>query len=161
MIECKTVDVDFASNARFRFNAEREINATPEHLFELFEDADAWPAWAMPITNVEWTSPKPYDIGTTRTVSMIGGMIGEEVFIAWERGKHMAFCFTRCNMPGTVSFSEDYRVTDLGNGRCRLSWTMALHPEGASKVSLILFGPLMNLGLSYLLKSFARYAETH
>ena len=35
----------------------------------------------MPIQKVEWTSPKPYGVGTTRSVHMMGDMVGYEEFI--------------------------------------------------------------------------------
>ena len=34
---------------------------------------------------MEWTSPKPFGLGTTRTVTMSGDLAGYEEFIAWER----------------------------------------------------------------------------
>lgn len=66
---------------------------TPEQLFEVFADAESWPHWATVITDVEWTSPEPRGVGTARTVTMRGGIIGDEEFLAWEPFSHMAFRF--------------------------------------------------------------------
>ena len=97
---------------------------TPEQLFEVLSDAESWPQWASVITNVAWTSPQPYDIGTTRTVTMRGGIIGHEEFLAWEPYSHMAFRFNDASTTSIAAFAEDYWIVptdrrlppDLGDG---------------------------------------------
>ena len=54
-------------------------------------DGPTWCEW-LPITNVTWTSPEPFSVGTTRTVE-IGNEKVEEYFFAWEDGRRMAFSF--------------------------------------------------------------------
>src|SRR5690606_18256613 len=122
---CTVVDMSFFETAPARFSAAVVVRARPEQIFAVFEDAEAWTVWADPIRHVEWTSPPPYGLGTTRTVSMSGGMVGDEVFIAWEPYRRMAFCFTAASMGSVESFAEDYRVEDLGDGSVRVTWTMA------------------------------------
>lgn len=158
MNRCRDVGMDFFDTAPARFVAEVEVRATPGQIFDAFEDAEAWPAWALPIRRVEWTSPKPFGVGTTRTVTMIGG-VGKEVFIAWERGRHMAFRFTETSMPQTAAFAEDYLVTDLGGGRTRVRWTMAMEPTGASAVVVRVVGFAMRWGLRVMLNRFRGYVE--
>lgn len=160
MFPCKTVGLDFLETASHRFHAEEIIAATPEQIFEVFEDAHAWTVWATPIQKVEWTSPKPFGLGTTRTVSMSGGLVGEEVFIAWERGKRMAFCFTAMSRDSMESFAEDYQVTDLGDGTCRAQWTMAMQPRGFSKVMLTVFSPVMAWFNRRMFRSFRQQVES-
>ncbi|MBB3047976.1 uncharacterized protein YndB with AHSA1/START domain [Litorivivens lipolytica] len=160
MFDCKVVDLTFLETARNRFQAEVEIDATPEQIFESFENADDWTRWAPPIQKVEWTSPKPFGLGTTRTVSMSGGMVGDEVFIAWDYPKRMAFCFTACSKSMTESFAEDYIVTPLDNGKTRVQWTMAMEAKGIGNVTMPLFSPLMGLGLKWMLKRFKKLVET-
>ena len=159
MFPCKKVGLDFLSSAPARFDAQVEVHATPEQIFEVFEDAHAWTVWAPPITNVDWTSPKPYGVGTTRTVSMIGGLVGYEEFIAWERGKRMAFCFVGASRNNVSAFAEDYRVTALGAGKTRVEWTMAMEPAGVGKWTMPLFAPVMRFGLQWMLGRFGRYVE--
>lgn len=151
------IDLSFFQTARFRFRATVEIDCSPDQLFDVFEDADAWPVWAGAITNVEWTSPKPFGVGTTRIVTMSGGMEGHEEFIAWERGARMSFKFTHSNKNNLHAFGEDYIVTDLGNGRCQLQWIMAMQPRGASVVFLSLFKPVMGWFVQRLANNLAKY----
>jgi hypothetical protein len=54
------------------FKAEEIIKARPEVIFDVLEDPLSWTVWAFPIQKVEWTSPKPFGIGTTRSVHMMG-----------------------------------------------------------------------------------------
>lgn len=158
MNACRAVGMEFFDEAPARFVAEVEVAATPEEIFDAFEDAASWPAWALPIKHVEWTSPPPFGVGTTRTVTMIGG-VGKEVFIAWERGRRMAFRFTETSMPNTAAFAEDYQVTDLGNGRTRVRWIMAMEPTGPSAAMLRVLGFAMRLGLQLMLNRFRAHVE--
>ena len=158
MNSCVEVDANYVNIAPKVFTALVEVNATPEQVFEVFEDADAWPAWAMPIKKVTWTSEKPYGVGTTRTVEMIG-MTGDEVFIAWDYPRHMAFCFTHCTETLIASFAEDYIVKDLGNGKTSVQWTMAMTPQGFGKLTMALFGPFMGMGLQWMLNGFKKYTN--
>ncbi|WP_372809797.1 SRPBCC family protein [Litorivivens sp.] len=159
MFECTAVDLTFLETARNCYKASVDINATPEQIFESFEDAEDWTRWAPPIQKVEWTSPKPFGLGTTRTVSMSGGMVGDEVFIAWDYPKRMAFCFTACSKPMTESFAEDYVVTPLDNGMTRVEWTMAMEVKGAGRITLPLFSPFMKIGVKWMLKRFKKLVE--
>lgn len=152
----KPVDLSFFETTRFSFPVDVELDCTPEQLFDVFEDAHAWTVWAAALEKVEWTSPKPFGRGTTRTVSLPGGRIGEEVFFEWERPNRMAFYFAKGNMP-LEAFAEDYIVTDLGDGRCNLRWTMALVPTGAGKVLMPLFKPVMHWYLRGMMKSLKKY----
>ncbi|WP_084418595.1 SRPBCC family protein [Henriciella litoralis] len=90
----------------------------PEVLWAALLDGDTWTKW-LPITKVEWTSPKPYKVGTTRTV-WIGSQIVEEVFFAWDEGSRMAFRFDRTTLPLNAGV-EDYQVHATETG-CRLDW---------------------------------------
>ena len=152
----KSVTLDYFDTNSLSWPVEIELDCTPDQLFDSFEDPVSWTIWAGAIKHVEWTSPKPFGPGTTRTVTMVGGGVGEEVFFVWERGKRMAFHFTRGNLP-IETFAEDYLVTDLGNGRCKLRWTVSLTPTGIQKYTMPLFSPMMGFFLGRMMKSLQRY----
>jgi hypothetical protein len=160
-VACTKVGLEFLEQTANVFKAEEIIRATPEQIFDVFEDAHAWTVWALPIQNVEWTSPKPFGVGTTRTVSMMGGLVGYEEFIAWERGKRMAFTFAGCTLDTVESFIEDYRVTDLGDGTCRAEWYMALQTRGFSSRMMWLTRPLMRFANGWMFRRFKRYVEAY
>ena len=158
MHPCIVVDDNYVNIAPKKYVASVEVNATAEQVFEVFEDANAWPAWAMPIKKVTWTSEKPYGLGTTRIVEMIG-LTGDETFIAWDYPKHMAFCFTEMSESLIESFAEDYVVTPLENGKTRVQWTMAMTPRSYGKITMAIFGPFMGISLQWMLNGFKKYVN--
>ncbi len=159
--QCEDVGLEFFDEAPTRYAASVEIAATPDEVFDAFLDADAWTRWAWPITKVEWTSGFPIEVGSTRTVYMRGGLIGYEEFIAYEQGVRMAFRFNEASTQGVQAFAEDYRVTDLGAGRCRVDWTMAMKNarQGPGFVSA-LTDPVMGFMVRRMLRKFGRLVES-
>lgn len=157
---CDKVGVEFFDTAPTIHRARTEVAASPERVFALLLDADAWVAWAFPITGVEWTSGFPLEVGSTRNVHMRGGLVGYEEFIAYEHGVRMAFRFNEASKKNIRAFAEDYQVTDLGGGRCVVEWTMAMDtgrtPGFMDKVT----SPVMTAGLKYMLSRFAKLLES-
>lgn len=158
MFPCERVDLSFIESAPFRFRNSVDLAITPEQLFEVLADAQAWPRWASVITKVTWTSPEPRGVGATRTVEMRGSIVGDEEFLAWEPFTHMAFRFNECSTRAVAAFAEDYRV-EVTPGGCRLTWTMAQKPAGASRLAMRVFAPLLNLALRRFLSNLRRYTD--
>ncbi|AXN44093.1 Polyketide cyclase / dehydrase and lipid transport [Mycobacterium marinum] len=162
MFPCERVDLSFvdpdSGQAPFLYRNSVDLAITPEQLFEVLSDAQSWPSWAPVITKVTWTSPPPFRVGTTRTVEMRGGLVGNEEFIAWEPFSHMAFRFNECSTQAVAAFAEDYRVEVIPGG-CRLTWTMAQKPAGPARLGMMLFGPLLNLGLRRFLRKLRSYTD--
>jgi len=158
MFPCERVDLSFLENAPFRFHNSVDLAITPEQLFEVLGDAEAWPRWAKAITKVTWTSPEPRGVGTTRIVNMHGGLVGDEEFLAWEPFTRMAFRFNECSTRAVAAFAEDYQV-DVIPGGCRLTWTMAQKPAGPARVAMVAVGPLLNLGLRRFLSNLRGYTD--
>ncbi|MDX1506184.1 MAG: SRPBCC family protein [Spongiibacter sp.] len=156
---CTPVDMTFFERVAFCYVAEEVFDVSAARVFASFENADDWPRWAPPIQRVEWTSPQPFGMGTTRTVHMVGGLVGYEEFIAWERGREMAFCFVACSKDYIESFAERYEVEELAADRCRVRWSMAMKPKGFSRYFLPLFSPVMTVGVKYMLKNLKNYVE--
>jgi hypothetical protein len=158
MFGCEHVDLSFIDTAPFRFRNSVDLAITPEQLFEVFADAESWPRWATVITKVTWTSPEPRGVGTTRTVHMRGGIVGNEEFLAWEPFTHMAFRFNECSTRAVAAFAEDYRVEVIPGG-CRLTWTMAQKPAGPARPAMFVVGPLLDLALRRFLSNLRSYTD--
>lgn len=157
---CELVDLDFIGHAPFRFVSTVELSITPEQLFEVLGDAESWPHWATVITKVEWTSPEPRGVGTTRTVSMRGHIVGDEEFLAWEPYSHMAFRFNQSTSNAIAAFAEDYRVVETEDG-CHLTWVMAMKPAGiAARIGMELGRPVMGWLFQRFLHNLNRYCTT-
>ena len=74
---CRPVELDFISQARWRFENVVELDAPPEKVFDIFADGESWPRWFDGILRVVWTSPEPKGVGTTRSVSLTSGTVYE------------------------------------------------------------------------------------
>lgn len=156
---CEPSDLSLFDTAKIHYRFSQELPISPDGLFDVLEDPESWPRWAMGIAKVEWTSPRPFGVGTTRTVSFWGGMSVYEEFLAWERGRTMAFVFYGTTEEVWSRFGEQYVVEDLGNDRCRLHWHVAYDPTGVFGRIHPLFGWIMRINLrSYLwrLKGYCR-----
>ena len=157
---CEQVDLTFIDHAPFRFTSTVDLSITPAQLFEVLGDAESWPHWATVITNVEWTSPEPRGVGTTRTVSMRGHITGYEEFIVWEPNSHMAFRFNESTSNAIAAFAEDYRVVETADG-CHLTWVMAVKPAGlAARLGMLAGQPVMSWLFQRFLHNLNRYANT-
>lgn len=150
---CVPFDDAFYDAAPVRYRYTQDLRISPTELFEVFEDPASWPWWAPGIGHVAWTSPRPFGVGTTRTVTFWGGIQVFEVFQTWEPPRAMAFHLVGHTQQELWSqFGERYRVTDLGGGWSRLEWTVAYVPAGGFGRAHPWVQPLMWVALrSYML----------
>mgnify|MGYP006357626257 FL=1 len=155
---CDRVGLDFVDSAPSRFANSVELNITPQQLFEVLADADSWPRWAKVITNVEWTTPEPRGVGTTRLVTMRGGLLGSEEFLAWDEHRMMAFRFNEASEKRTKAFAERYDAVATDTG-CRLTWTMAMEVTGVARHTLGLSKPVLNATFRRFLKNLRTYTD--
>jgi ribosome-associated toxin RatA of RatAB toxin-antitoxin module len=142
-----------------RFVHEVELPCSAEALFDVLEDPDSWPRWAPGIGHVAWTSPRPFGVGTTRTVTFWGGTQVFETFTEWSRGEVMSFTFTGVTQEIWRSFGERYEVTPLDAGRCRLRWTVSYHPIGGFGRVHRFLRPFMALALRSYMLLLRRYCR--
>ncbi|OCB58000.1 polyketide cyclase [Mycobacterium vulneris] len=155
--QCERVELDFIDRAPFRFVSTVDLAITAEQLFEVLSDETSWPHWATVITNVEWTSPEPRGVGTTRTVTMRGHIVGDEEFLAWEPFSRMAFRFNTSTSNAISAFAEDYRVVETADG-CHLTWVMAMKPSGlAGRLGMTMGRPVMAWLFQRFLHNLRRY----
>ncbi|MDF2823570.1 MAG: hypothetical protein K0R68_978 [Mycobacterium sp.] len=156
---CERVALSFIDTAPFRFVSTVDLAITPEQLFDVLADETSWPQWATVITQVDWTSPQPHGVGTTRTVHMRGFIVGHEEFLAWEPFAHMAFRFNEANTTSIAAFAEDYRIVETATG-CHLTWVMAMKPNGwAATVGMTLGRPVMSWLFQRFLHNLRRYTD--
>jgi len=89
--------------------------------------ADGSLGWCRALAGAVWTSPRPYGVGTTRTMRVAGALIIHETYFRWEEGRRKSFYVVEANLPLFKYFGEDYLVEENGPGACRFTWTMAGH----------------------------------
>ena len=158
LVPCELVPADFVRTAPHRYSNSVTLAITPEQLWEVLADAEAWPQWAKVITKVTWTSPEPRGVGTTRTVDMRGGLVGSEEFLVWEANRQMAFRFNASSEKSIVAFAENYDIVRTEGG-CVLTWTLALQISGAQRFTLGPSRPVLNLTFRWFLRNLRRYTD--
>jgi hypothetical protein len=156
---CEPVSDSFVDTAPARYVNSVRIDATPACIWKALEDASAWPRWATPIKNVEWTSPPPFGVGTTRTVMMIGKMTVFEEFIAWESNRRMSFRFNEASMNGVSAFAERYTLDVISAHATQVTWVMAMAPKGVSKLVVPVAHWPMQRAFGRMLRTFKALVE--
>lgn len=143
MPDCRPVEHDFLETAPVVIVNTVAINATPETIFRSFAEADDWPKWFDGMSKVEWTSPKPFGVGTTRTVSL-GALKVYEHFTRWEDNKRFTFYFTKTNLPFVNALMEDYLLEPISDQQTRFTYTVAYEP----RLPLSILGPVGKFALT-------------
>lgn len=111
-----TVDEQLVETAKARAVAEREMAVSAERVFATLEDGPSWAKWTGVVRTVTWTSPKPFAKGTTRSLTLAGGINLDEVFWAWEPPRRMGFSVAAASIGWVSAFTEVYEIAP-----CRLN----------------------------------------
>lgn len=149
---CKPTDESFLTTAPRRFEDSWEIPLPAAAVWaDLTSDTPLH--WCRALTNITWTSARPFGVGTTRTAKVLGLIALQEEFIVWEEGRRKAFVGVRANLPLLARIAEDYVVEPTGDGSCRFTWTIAVEPSTAGRPG----GPLNAAIFNSLFKDTAKH----
>ena len=159
MQECKPLTLEDLDRLEESFRFETILETTPEKVFEVFEDPESWPVWAGAIRKVTWTSPKPFAVGTTRDVNIMGGLLVHERFFVWEPPRRMAFYFVGTNKPAVASLAEYYELQPLDGGRTRFIWRVGYESRSAMRYVSPLLRPVVRLFMGHIVKGLERYVR--
>lgn len=92
--------------------------------------------WCRILQSVTWTSPRPFGVGTTRTVSALGGAnMLKESYFRWEEGRRHSFAVEEVSTPMFRRLAEDYLVEPTSDSSCRLTWTIAVEPHPLARIA--------------------------
>lgn len=131
MPKLQPVDESFFTSAPTRFSETWSIPRPAEQVWaELTGDRPLH--WCRGL-NINWTSARPFAVGTTRRVKAMGLLRVDEYFFIWEEGRRYAFYGTEMNLPLFKSLAEDYIVEPDGADRCRFTWNIGIEPTTAGK----------------------------
>jgi hypothetical protein len=103
---------------------------------------------------IDWTSARPFSVGTTRQAKVLGGVLKvQERFFLWEEGRRHAFYVTEANVPLFTSIAEDYIVEPDGPRRCTFTWKIGMAPSTLGKPG----GPVNKLLFDSFFKDTGRH----
>lgn len=150
--------VSFYETAPFRIVAKTEINASPEKVFATLRDADQWPKWLPAIQSVEWTSPKPIAVGSTRRIHTRHGRKIEEQCIRWTPGRRASFMIQRASMSRLLKAGTDFELKPTAKG-CEVRWTIAIQPRGFMAQVGYFLRPGARVAVRAMLRRFKKTVE--
>jgi hypothetical protein len=131
--KARPVDEGFFEVAPLILREEFEIPLPAERVWsDLTVDEPL--AWCRILQAVDWTSPRPFGVGTTRTVHALGGLaVLRERYFRWEEGRRHSFTLEEATAPLFRSLAEDYLVEPTSDSYCRFTWTIAIEPHPATR----------------------------
>ena len=125
MATCVPIDETFFADAPLRFEQSWTVPVSAEEFWPDFVERPLH--WCRGL-KLRWTSAKPFGVGTTRHVGVLGLIQADEHFFLWEEGKRFAFHFTHVNLPVFKRFGEYYEIDPIDDRSCRLTWKLAVEP---------------------------------
>lgn len=127
--KARPVDESFFDSAPLCLRGKFEVaRPAPDLWAELTEPNPL--GWCRIIQRIEWTSPRPFGVGTTRTVhSLWGTNVIRERFFRWQEGERKSFYVVETTAPLFRALAEDYLVEPTGPDSCRFTWTIAAEPN--------------------------------
>jgi hypothetical protein len=126
--QLEPADATFFTSAPIVHRYPVELRASPERVWQQISSDESLGAWGLGV-GLRWTSPRPFDIGTTREVVLpLHAMRLRERFFRWDEGEGYSFFVEEANRALFVRFAEDYVVEKTASGS-RFTWTIAIEPR--------------------------------
>ncbi|WP_102144823.1 SRPBCC family protein [Mycobacterium hubeiense] len=153
----ESADADFLASAPHIFRFHKRFSAPPEKVWESLASDASLSAWGPSVKEVKWTSPRPFGVGTTREVALVGGPRVQERFFRWDEGRGYSFEVTKANAPMFRRMAEDYTVEPDGGVGTLFTWTVAIEPKPAFKVPFRVLAPVVKAAFGRLASDGQRY----
>jgi Polyketide cyclase / dehydrase and lipid transport len=153
-------DLGFCERSPHRIVTEAVLPLDPARAFEAIASERELGAWLDDFVACRWTSDAPHGVGSTRRVDLRMLRVKER-FLAWDPGDRLTFTITASTVPLMRRAVEDFRLSPLGPGRTRLSWTVHYELRGWASpfdaIARAVFGRLFRRSAENL----TRYAAEH
>lgn len=130
-------EVSFFETAPIAHQIDVKLPVTPARAWEEFTRQHTLD-WCRAIASIEFTSPPPYGVGTSRKTSLGRGLAGlTEHFFIWDEDSSTgnyrnAFYATSASTPGLDKFGEMTEIRPAVVG-CRLIWSFAMELATSAK----------------------------
>jgi len=121
-------DLAYVDTAPWIFDFEGIVTGSPDEVWDMFIDNESWTVWFKGCRACRATSATFDGIGSTRSIS-VNGLRVDERFIAWEPGRLWAFTGVSMRLSFASSLVERAAFSDLGDGRTRIDYRMAVTPK--------------------------------
>lgn len=138
MAELTPQDLDFAETAPVRVDGTAVLDATPAEVWAVVVDYPGWPRWFPNVKSCAATSDPAVGVGSTRRVTLPGGAVVDERFIAWEPEALWAFTAEAARPAVFRSLVERVTITEVQPGRTSVAYLMAFDPHPMLKPTIAL-----------------------
>lgn len=150
-------DASVLGSAPHVYRYRMQYAATPERVWESLASDASLAAWGRSVKQVNWLSPRPFGIGTTREVVLAGGAPRvRERFIRWDEGRGYSFAVYEASVPVFRHFVEDYVVEADGDNTV-FTWTVAIEPKGAFALPFKVLSPVLKAAFGRTASDGKRY----
>ena len=149
-------DAGFFESAPHVFVYQTRFAASPEKVWEQLTSDESIAAWGPAIKEVNWTSARPFGVGTTREVVAAGGPTMRERFFRWDDGSRHSFAAYESTLPLFKRFAEDYIVEPDG-AETLFTWTLAIEPKRALALPFKLLAPAVKAAFGQVPSGGQRY----
>ena len=134
-----------------------DLEVPPERVWESLVSDRSVADWGLGVQSLTWTTPRPFGVGTRRSVSLpLKAITVHEHFFVWEEGRRYAFYAYEANRPLFQHFAEDYLIEPTPTGS-RFTWTIAV--QGTAKTGALVraAAPLNRLLFGQMAAGAKRY----
>ena len=153
MPRTEPIDLAFFDSAPAIYEDQWDINVPVEQFWQGLT-GDRPLHWCR-LLKIRWTSSRPFGVGTTRHVSVLGTIQADEHFFLWEEGVRFAFHFTRSNLPLFRRFGEYYELKPTSPNTCQFTWKLAGEPTLVGRLG----SPLTKAIFTSLFRDTTRYVK--
>jgi hypothetical protein len=153
-------DEDFLASAPHVFRYSKRFAAPPETVWESLASDESLAAWGSTVSAVNWLSPRPFGVGTTREVVLAPGLARvRERYFRWDEGRRHSFSVYEASLPVFRRFAEDYVVEPepSDSGATRFTWTVAIEPKRAFAVPFTPLAPVLKMAFGRMAADGERY----
>jgi hypothetical protein len=120
-------DLSFVDRSPKRLSFESAIYAPAERIFDVFTSDDVG-AWLPDFESLEWTSPGPHGVGSTR-IMRLKTIAVKERFLVWERGRRVTFAIEAQSVPLLTRMIEDFQLEPMGPRHTRVRYDIHYAPR--------------------------------
>jgi hypothetical protein len=153
----ESADANIFNSAPHVFRYELHYDATPERVWDSLQSDASLSAWGRSVSELIWTTPRPFGVGTTREIALAPGVARvRERFFRWDEGRGYSFYVYEANAPLFRRFAEDYSVEPAGAGT-RFRWVVALEPRAALTLPFKPIAPVLKFAFGRLASDGQKY----
>jgi len=119
-------DFEWMARAPYSVTGSATTTASLEAVFAVLADHERWPEWFPLITKTVVVGPAREGVGMRRETSIPGGHL-DELFLAWDPGKRLAFTCTAIKPRIWHALLDDCHIERVGD-RTHITYATYLDP---------------------------------